>query len=51
MKPNRLSLSEGMLSDLGHKDMVVFDEVVEGTNLLGHVPPKRAMPSSTFAIH
>ena len=27
-----------MLSDLGHKDMGVFDEVVEGTNLLGQVP-------------
>ena len=27
-----------MLSDIGHKDMGVFDEVVERTNLLGQVP-------------
>ena len=39
LKPKRLLLWKGMLSDLGHKDMGVFDEVVEGTNLLGQVPP------------
>ena len=38
LKPKRLLLWKGMLSDLGHKDMGVFDEVVEGTNLIGQVP-------------
>ena len=36
LKPKRLLLWKGMLSDIGHKDMGVFDEVVERTNLLGH---------------
>ena len=38
LKPKRLLLWKGMLSDIGHKDMGVFDEVVERTNLLGQVP-------------
>ena len=38
LKPKRLLLWKGMLSDIGHKDMGVFDEVGERTNLLGQVP-------------
>ena len=38
LKPKRLLLWKEMLSDIGYKDMGVFDEVVEGTNLLGQVP-------------
>ena len=38
LKPKRRLLWKGLLSDLGHKDMGVFDEVVEGTNLIGQVP-------------
>ena len=46
LKPKRLLLLwKGMLSDLGQKDMGVFDEVVEETNLLGQVP-HRVLPSN-----
>ena len=38
LKPKRLLLWKEMLSDIGYKDMGVFDEVGEGTNLLGQVP-------------
>ena len=38
LKPKRLLLWKEMLSDIGYKDMGVFDEVVEGTSLLGQVP-------------
>ena len=36
-----------MSSDLGHKDMGVFDEVVEGTNLIGQVPLTGPYPQAS----
>ena len=46
LKPKRRLLWKGLLSDLGHKDMGVFDEVVEGTNLNRTSSPYRAIPSN-----
>ena len=46
LKPKRLLLWKGMLSDLGHKDIGVFDEVVEGTNPIGQVPRTGPYPQT-----
>ena len=37
---------EGMLSNLGRKDIGVFDEVVERTNPIGHVPRTGPYPQT-----
>ncbi|CAE7340302.1 unnamed protein product, partial [Symbiodinium sp. KB8] len=38
LAPKRLVLWREIMEDLGYKDVAVFNEVVEGTNLLGQVP-------------
>ena len=58
LAPKRLVLWREIMEDLGYKDAAVFDEVVEGTNLLGQVPltglypqtfkPAKASPSEVL---
>ena len=58
LAPKRLVLWREIMEDLGYKDVAVFNEVVEGTNLLGQVPltglypqtfkPAKASPSEVL---
>ena len=58
LKPKRLLLWREIMEDLGYKDAAVFNEVVEGTDLLGQVPltglypqtfkPAKASPSEVL---